>query len=81
MEVLLEDVEDFQLEYLDPVSGEWLDSWDTTQAATGQPNRLPTQVRILLEVPDPHRPSRTKTFGTRATIPLTWALNHAVYNP
>lgn len=81
VEVLLEDVEDFQLEYLDPISGEWLDTWDTTQGVTGQPNRLPAQVRILLEVPDPHRPRRTKTFGTRVSIPITWALNHAVYNP
>lgn len=80
-DILVEDVEELQLEYLDPKSGEWLRSWDTTQAAM-QPNRLPSQVEIRLTVPDPLDPdAETRTFGTRATIPMRWALNHSTYNP
>lgn len=45
--VLAEDVQSFDVTYLDPLSNEWLDSWDTTQA-TGQPFRLPTQIQIVL---------------------------------
>jgi general secretion pathway protein J len=78
--ILVDEVEGFDLEYLDPLSGEWLRTWDTTQAAM-QPNRLPSQVKIMLTVPDPMDPDEEQTFVTRATIPLTWALNHSVYNP
>jgi general secretion pathway protein J len=78
IQILVEDVEELDIEYLDPLSGEWLRSWDTTQAAM-QPNRLPAQVKITLTVPDIHDEDETQTFGTRASIPLRWALNHAVY--
>lgn len=80
VQVLAHDVVGLDLEYLDPTSGEWLKSWDTTQAAQ-QPNRLPSQVKILLTVRDPRRRGRTLTYGTRAEIRLVWALNHAIYNP
>lgn len=77
VQILLENVESLELEYLDPLSGEWLTTWDTTQA-TMQPNRLPSQVRILLTVPSV-RGRRKQTFGTRASIQVLWGLNHAVY--
>jgi general secretion pathway protein J len=80
IQILVEDVEAFDLEYLDPDSGEWSRTWDTNQIAM-QPNRLPMQVKILLEVKDPRNPEETVTFGTRATIPIRYALNHALYNP
>ncbi|MEM9067415.1 MAG: type II secretion system protein GspJ [Myxococcota bacterium] len=79
VEILIEDVSDFQLEYLDPLSGEWLNTWDTSQAA-GQPNRLPSQVKIFVTVPNA-RTGRDETFGTRAMLPMGFALNHAIYNP
>jgi general secretion pathway protein J len=46
-EVLAEDIQEFTLKYLDPMTGQWLESWDTVQT-TGQPNRLPLEVRIRL---------------------------------
>jgi hypothetical protein len=55
-------------------------TWDT-EDMLAQPNRLPTQVRIRLSVKDPRHRGDTQTFGTRVTIPLTYALNHANYNP
>ena len=80
VQILVEDVRDFQLDYLDPQSNEWLASWDSTQAAQ-QPNRLPSQVRIRLTVADPSDPDQETTFATRASLPLVWGLNHASYNP
>ncbi len=78
--VLLRDVEEFDLTYLDPVSGEWITSWDSREVSM-QPNRLPAQVKIRLQVTDPLRPDRSAVFGTRATIGVTWGLNFAIYNP
>jgi len=45
--VVAEDIESFTLEYLDPLTSEWTDSWDSTQAAE-QFMRLPMQVKITL---------------------------------
>ncbi len=45
--VLAEDIDLFDVRLLDPMTGMWTDSWDTTQAI-GQPNRLPAQVRVTL---------------------------------
>jgi len=77
-QVLIHDVESFELEYLDPMSGQWLSSWDTTQAAM-QPNRLPTQVRITVTVPSVRERGPSMKFVTRASLPLEYALNHATY--
>ena len=35
VEVLCTDIELFELEYLDPQTGSWVETWDTTQAAGG----------------------------------------------
>jgi general secretion pathway protein J len=47
--VICEDVLEFELSYLDPqtLSGDWVETWDSTQAA-GQFQRLPLQVKIRL---------------------------------
>ena len=45
--VMVEDIDLFDLKYLDPMTGLWLDSWDTTQV-TAQGGRLPMQVRVTL---------------------------------
>jgi general secretion pathway protein J len=79
-QILVENVEEFNIEYYDPLLSEWVQTWDTVNAL-GQPNRLPTQVRIRLGVRDPRHPDEIETFGTRVTIPITYALNHANYNP
>ena len=79
-QILLQDVEEFNLEYFDPLLSDWVQSWNTDDVLA-QPNRLPSQVRIRLTVSDPRGRDKTKTFGTRVTIPITYALNHANYNP
>lgn len=83
IEVMVENVEEFELEYLDPGdatgSPEWRRTWNTTQGAE-QPNRLPAQVKIRLTI-NHWRSGRRQTFGTRAVLPMVHALNHAIYNP
>lgn len=80
VEILAERVQGLDISYLDPLSGEWLSSWNTTQGATGQPNRLPAQVKFLLTVDDPSTASGRRTYGTRSVLGLRWALNFATYN-
>jgi len=80
--IILDRVESLDLEYLDPASNEWSREWNADpDAADAQRNRLPSQVRIKIEVTDPDDESNTITYATRAQINLTWALNHAVYTP
>ncbi|MCG8555114.1 MAG: prepilin-type N-terminal cleavage/methylation domain-containing protein [Proteobacteria bacterium] len=76
-QILVDGVLDFELSYLDSQTGQWLKSWDSIQPAM-QPNRLPLQVKILLTIASPHRKDKL-TIGTRAVLPVTYALNHAVY--
>ena len=78
VQVLIEDVESFELSYLDPLTGEWLSTWDSNQPAM-QENRLPLQVRILVTAENAY--GKERTYGTRASLPMVFALNHAVYKP
>ncbi len=45
--VVAEDIQEFHLRYLDPMTSQWITTWDTTQV-TGQPNRLPLEVEITI---------------------------------
>jgi general secretion pathway protein J len=47
VEVVATDVDEFELKFFDPTTAQWLDSWDSTQV-TGQPNRVPLQVKVTL---------------------------------
>jgi general secretion pathway protein J len=73
--VVAEGVIQFSLRYLDPTTGNWLDSWDSTQS-TGQPNRLPLAVRLILELKDTgggHGYSYTTKFFLPIQQPLSFA--------
>jgi general secretion pathway protein J len=78
-QILIENVNKFELSYLEPMTFQWLTTWDTTQAAM-QPNRLPTQVRIKVTVPNLRGRGPDISFSTRASLPLQFALNHASYH-
>jgi general secretion pathway protein J len=79
--VALEDVEEFDLSYLDPMTMEWVTSWDSTQY-TGQMNRMPAQVKIVMRVGVGEGQQRhLQTFGTRAQVPIRYGLNFAIYLP
>jgi general secretion pathway protein J len=49
--VVCEDVVKLRLEYFDKLQDEWRDEWDTVNA-DGQPDRLPSRVRVTLTVRD-----------------------------
>jgi general secretion pathway protein J len=72
VQVLAEDIERFQVAYLDPLTNEWTETWDSLQPA-GQLGRLPSQVKVIIEVRGGAggRPIR---FATRVTLPMQWAL-------
>ena len=83
VEVLATDIDLFDLQYLDPLSGTWLDTWDTTQAVTGQPARLPVQVRIVLVLNGGARQGYARGQGTirlitKVALPIENGLNFAV---
>ncbi len=74
VQVLAEDVEQFDLEYLDPLTGEWLTSWDSMQPAA-QLGRLPAQVRISLVLRG--GPTGTIRFETKTPIAIQLPLDFA----
>lgn len=78
--VLAEDIHSFDLEYLDALTGQWTESWDSTQAA-GQFNRLPAQVKIVLALKPPNAYLPPIRFVTRTSIPVQTALNFAHARP
>ncbi|MFO0673628.1 MAG: type II secretion system protein GspJ [Polyangiaceae bacterium] len=74
--VLAEDIESFSLRYLDPITGTWVETWDTTNAIQ-QGGRLPLAVEVklvLANVP----PGIDKTYMSRATLPMQQPLNFAL---
>jgi len=79
VQIMVEDVLEFDMEYLDGTTGLWTDTWDTREV-NAQPNRLPVQVKITLVVPDERAPRDRRVYVTRAQPMTTWALNHAVYS-
>jgi general secretion pathway protein J len=79
VEVMLTDVLEFDLQYLDPATWEWVSDWDAVTGVS-QTNRLPAQVKIKITVPSISSSSKKReVFVTRAVLPLTWAMNHANY--
>lgn len=76
VEVLASDVDLFEAEYLDPVTGNWVESWDSVQAA-GQPNRIPLQVRLHLVL----NGGRRQGGGDRAPIDFRSSVTLPIQRP
>ena len=72
-------VERFDLHYLDPQTGEWIEEWDSTGA--DQNNRLPRAVQVVLELraptyDDDDRPEdHTRTFVRTIQLAFASTLN------
>jgi len=76
VQILADDIDTFSLRYLDPLTGLWTDTWDSTSPAANF-NRLPLQIEINLVLKggpsaEPIR-LRTKT-GIMIPQPLSFAL-------
>jgi general secretion pathway protein J len=78
VQVLAENVESFNIRYLDAATGEWLDTWDSTQPAA-QLGRLPAAVWIVLWLRDGPRGEAVK-FETKSTIAIQAPLSFATSN-
>lgn len=74
--VLAEDVELFDIRFLDPLTSQWLEHWDTEQA-TGQLNRLPLEVKLTL-VLKPVRNSPPYRFVTKFMLPMQQPLSFGI---
>jgi general secretion pathway protein J len=66
--VLAEDIESFELRYLDPLTGQWLETWDSTQPS-GQFNRVPLEVKITLVLKG-IKDGLPLRFQTKVLIPI-----------
>ena len=81
MDVLATDVDLFDVAFLEPLTIQWLETWDSTQA-TGQLGRLPLQVRLTLVLNGGKRSSRGRAQSpirlvTKVTLPIQRALTFA----
>ena len=81
IDVLATDVDLLDLAYLEPMTIQWLETWDSTQA-TGQLGRLPTQVRIILVLNGGKRAARNRAQSpirliSKVSIPIQRALTFA----
>ncbi|MBL8609569.1 MAG: prepilin-type N-terminal cleavage/methylation domain-containing protein [Myxococcales bacterium] len=74
--VVAEDVESFDIKYLDPLTGTWSESWDSTQVS-GQLNRVPLEVRITLTLKGVKN-SPPYTYSTKVVIPIREMLTFGV---
>jgi general secretion pathway protein J len=74
--VVAENVEEFDLRYLEPMTAQWLDSWDSTQV-TGQPGRLPLEVAIRLVLKG-IGDSPSATYETKVTMPMQQPLTFGI---
>ena len=74
--VLVDDIERFELRYLDPTTTLWTDTWDSSQVS-GQPNRLPFEVRITLVLKRVPGQEPIK-FVSKVQLPMQSPLSFAV---
>ncbi|HEY4012518.1 MAG TPA: type II secretion system protein GspJ [Polyangiaceae bacterium] len=74
--VVAEDVSNFELRYLDPQTGQWVETWDSTQV-TGQPSRLPLEVKITLEMKGVGE-GPPYAYTTKVFLPIQQPLNFGI---
>jgi general secretion pathway protein J len=75
VQVLAENVTGFRLKYLDPLTNEWTDSWDSTQPAA-QLGRLPAQIWLTLWVAGGPRDAPIE-LSTKVPLLIQLPLNFA----
>jgi general secretion pathway protein J len=80
-QVLATDIDLFDLKYLDPLLGQWVDDWDTTQGL-GKQDRLPLQIKVLLVLNGGGRLTEdssqsTVSFEAKVSLPMLNPLTFA----
>lgn len=74
--ILAEDIDHFDLRYLDPLTGNWVETWDST-SVSGQLNRLPLEVRVELEL-KPVKNTPPFKYVTKLFIPIQQPLQFGI---
>lgn len=77
VEVLATDIDLFQLEYLDPLTGMWREEWDST-SVVGERGRLPVQVKVVLVL---NGAARSFENGSRGKIRLVSKIPLMIQDP
>lgn len=82
LDVLATDIDLFRLKYLDPKTGMWTETWDSTDTLT-HANQLPVYVHVLLVLNGGKRGfigrgQGTLRFETKVAIPMFQALSFAI---
>jgi general secretion pathway protein J len=75
--VVAEDVEKFDVRFLDPMTSMWVDTWDSMQV-TGQPNRLPLEVEITLVLKGVGENTPPYSYTTKVFIPIQSPLTFGI---
>lgn len=74
--VMAEDIESFQIRYLDPITTAWTEQWNSAQVA-GQPNRLPFEVHVTLVLKGAGN-LPPLTFESKFLLPINQPLTFAL---
>lgn len=75
--VVAENVDEFHLRYMDPITGQWITTWDSMQV-TGQPNRLPLEVEITLEIKGVGEDAPPYRYTTKVFLPMQQPLSFGI---
>jgi general secretion pathway protein J len=76
-QVLANDIDLFDLRFMDPLLGQWVDEWDTTQAL-GKQDRLPYQVKVTLVL---NGGGRVSEDSTQSTVAFEGKISLPMMNP
>ena len=74
--VLAEDVELFDIAFLDPLTSQWKETWDSRQAQ-GELNRLPLEIKITLTLRNVP-PGTPATYSTKFMMPMQQPLSFGI---
>lgn len=82
IDVLATDIDLLKLKYLDPLTGNWVETWDSTDTLT-HTNQLPIYVHVKLILNGGRRTSSSRArgtlrFETKVAIPMYQPLSFAI---
>jgi general secretion pathway protein J len=75
-DLVAEDISSFELRYLEPLTGQWVETWDSTQV-NGQPNRVPLAVRVKLVLKGVGNGS-PYSYTTKVFLPMQQPLSFGI---
>ncbi len=77
VEVLATDIDLFDLTYLDPLTGQWREEWDST-SVVGEKGRMPAQIKVVLVL---NGAARSRSDSSRGKIRLVTKIPLLIQDP